>query len=186
MGWMMGDRFSDAKILERETLPWGNFGALLLGKGETYSGDFGESRAADRSVRPTRADYGSLRGLGREPAFYRSAEALRCPKTVKSIPVLAEGARNGASGFLLPSRSTEILRWESLASRATPLPQDDRSWSGWRRWEVRHPQAKVCGASLRLDPSTPLRAGSRGPVPTRVSWLPGRGQECPRYTILTG
>jgi hypothetical protein len=34
-------------------LPWRKFGALLLGEEEMYSGEFGASRAADRSVRPT-------------------------------------------------------------------------------------------------------------------------------------
>ncbi len=37
-------------------LPWGKFGALLLGEEEIYSGEFGASRAADRSVRSTRTD----------------------------------------------------------------------------------------------------------------------------------
>jgi hypothetical protein len=34
-------------------LPWGKFGALLLGEEEMYSGELGASRAADRGVRPT-------------------------------------------------------------------------------------------------------------------------------------
>jgi hypothetical protein len=71
---------------------------------------------------------GSLRGLRRKLGFYRKAEALRHPKTVKSIPLLAESAGNGVPGLLLRSRTTEILRWASLASRATPLPQDDNSF----------------------------------------------------------
>src|SRR5208337_307972 len=67
-------RFWSAKLL-----PWGNFGALHLGEGKTYSRDFGESRAADRSVRPTRADYWSLRGLSRICSFCGTAEAMPSP-----------------------------------------------------------------------------------------------------------
>jgi len=32
----------------QKPLPWGNFGALHLGEGETYSGDFRQSRESAR------------------------------------------------------------------------------------------------------------------------------------------
>jgi hypothetical protein len=36
--------FATRRFWNANRFPWGNFGALHLGKGETYSGDFGESR----------------------------------------------------------------------------------------------------------------------------------------------
>jgi hypothetical protein len=41
--------------------------------------------------------------------------------------------RKSVSAWISPSRSVisaEVLRWGSLASRATPLPQDDSCWIG--------------------------------------------------------
>jgi hypothetical protein len=53
-------RFWNTKLF-----PWGKFGALHLGEGEMYSGGVGESRAAERSVRPTLADYQFPAGVNR-------------------------------------------------------------------------------------------------------------------------
>jgi hypothetical protein len=54
-----------------------------------------------------------------EFVLFGTSEAVPFPKSVQCNSVYF------ASGV-----GTEILRWESLASRAAPLPQDDNSWDG--------------------------------------------------------
>jgi len=92
-------RFWNAKLL-----PWGKFGALHLGEGEMYSGEFGASRAADRSVRPTRADCWLPAGPESGLWLGGMAEAVPFPNLSNSNPMCFASAG-----------STEILRWESLA-----------------------------------------------------------------------
>ena len=100
-------------------LPWGKFGALLLGEEEMYSGEIGASRAADRSVRPTGADGWLPAGPESKLWLGGTAEAVPFHESVQGNPAYSASAR-----------TSEILRWESLALRAAPLSQDDNSGTG--------------------------------------------------------
>jgi len=50
-------------------------------------------------------------------------------------PCPSQNLSNANSVYFASGVGTEILRWESLASRAAPLPQDDRGFLGVRELE---------------------------------------------------
>jgi hypothetical protein len=67
-------------------------------------------------------------------------------------------------GVLVPCGVWIEFRLGGMAE-AVPFHESLRDWIGPGRLSVYLVRAKACGALLRLDPSTSLRAGSRGARP---------------------